>query len=214
MSNSRVRSKRSHVFDGMKILLNDMSITYPTIELHVQRGHPIYMRDGGSVFDTLVMEGNACKGNFFNMFLRWMNRRDYDDFVGDMSKNTPMGRISEYWSNEIMYCGMGLYQMTGGSAIWEKRTYEDFMDMQSNPNLRFDVRRSISKIKSVSSLKRRITESYSSIHPAMLGYLEGGSGITLYGDNIHDSDNLGIETQEIMANNTSSRRSKNDKNSV
>lgn len=141
-----------------KRLLRDCAIERPEMAITIRDGHPIFMRDGGSPYDRWELSGNECVGNFYNMVVRWRRREGFEAFLQELAGHTKPRFLSEYWSFEIMSRGMGLYELTGGSRMWQSglNTYEDFMDSEQAAAIRFDVRAQVSKIKSRSAFGSRM----------------------------------------------------------
>lgn len=163
---------RSVASSQTKTLLHDCSLDYGLMAITIKDGHPIYMRDGSSIFDRLELSGSECMGNFFNMMVRWHSRPGFDEFMRDIACYSKIRDISEYWSTEIMQTGLGIYEITGGQSRWNggKYTYEDFMDSEAADGLNMKVRSQISKIKSLLAVDRRLESAMESTRDAFERY--------------------------------------------
>ena len=157
-----------------KDLLPDLEVRHAAGGIRVRDGDPVELWSGRSIYDRWRLEGGACKGNLFNMLVRWSTHPCFEDMPRALAKAASMDRYSEYCVREIMFFGSSLYEITGGNARWLEGplTYEDFADSEQAASLRFEIRRQVSKIKTAASAKRRIDAARDVAERAVTAWME------------------------------------------
>ena len=143
----------------------------PELEVRVKNGVPFLLRDGGVLFERMVLRKKQCEGNFFNVLVRWSGRpwfaREMPELVGTFGAD----RLARHWRDEILLSGMSLYELATRSPSWDPRnSYEDFMDSVQAGHLRASIRECLGGCETCADILESLRAASSVMEEAVASY--------------------------------------------